>query len=395
MINSVPQKNFIIEALGCNQAFLSQFCKRISPLINKEIDYVLSMDFASEYHKPDKIMPDLLIFHLDELTIDALNQLIAMPLSSRPVMLVIAEEGTQKYMRLSMQAGARDFLSHPFDDTELVQSINKIIFDLVRRQQKGILTTVMNAKGGSGGSFIACNLAHITSVLSELSTVLLDLDLQFGVQSLNLNVSPDHTIVDAIQNAELLDNHALKGYMSVYKSGLHLLTAKQEQLVLPGEISTHNLELLLTLITNKYERIFIDLPRLIDPLSATILQRSDQIIIIVQQSMAHLRDANRLSHILIDDFNISTENILIVINRYNPNSNLTLNDIENTLKLKVLSTIPNDYVKVSNSTDLGISLYDFSRNSAITEALISLTKLLKIELTDTSEKSFFKKLFNF
>lgn len=395
MINSPRKINFIIEALGSNQAKLSQFCKQISPLLNKDITYILAIDFAREYNKPDKLMPDLLIIQLDDLTIDALNQLIAMPFSARPALLVITEDNDKKYMRLAMQAGARDFLSHPYDKSELVQSINKITFELIRSQNKGVLTTVINAKGGSGGSYIVSNLAHITNKLSKLTSVLLDFDLQFGTQALNFDLSPEHSIVDAIQNAQQLDNDALKGYLSVHKSGVHLLTAKSEQVILPGEISTQDLDIFLTLITNTYDRVFIETPRLIDPVSATLLHRSDQIIVIVQQSMTYLRDANRLIHILIDDFNIATENILIVVNRYNSQNSITLNDIEKTLSLKVICVIPNDYENVSSSINLGIPLYEFSPKAAITNALISLTKTLNIELPESSEKGFLKKLFNF
>ena len=298
-------------------------------------------------------------------------------------------------MRLAMQAGARDFFTSPVDNQELHKSINQIIFDLRRgRSKQGTLTTVMNAKGGSGGSFIACNLAHIASALSDSSVVLMDFDLQFGAQSLNLDIKPQHTIVEALNDVTQLDFDAIDGYMALHKSGLRLLSTVHEQVVLPGEIDVENLDQLLTLAISHYDRIFIDLPRQIDPLSAAILERSDQIVIIVQQSLAHMRDAKRLTRILKTEFNIAEKNILIVVNRYDANSSIQLNDMQATIEASVLYKIPNDYDKVAQSTNLGIPLYDYAPNAAITKAMIALAESLNVAIRDEfKEKGLFKKLF--
>ena len=393
------QKDAIsIQILGSSQSKLEQQRSQISSLINKEITTLLYNNStpAPLYLYKDKKPPDLLIFLLDIITIEALSQLTALPTASRPVLLVIAADNDKEKMRLAMQAGARDFFTSPVDNQELHKSLNKIIFDLRRgRSHQGTLTTVINAKGGSGGSFITCNLAHLASALSGSSVVLMDFDLQFGTQSLNLDIKPQHTIVEALNDVTQLDFDAIDGYMSLHKSGLRLLSTSYEQVVLPGEIIVENLDQLLTLVISHYDQIFIDLPRYIDPLSATILERSDKIIIIVQQTLSHMRDAKRLTRILKAEFNIAEKNILIVVNRYQANGSLELKDIQTNLEASVLYKIPNDYDKAAKSTNLGIPIYDYARNSAITKAMISLTESLNITIRDEfKEKGFFKKLFS-
>jgi pilus assembly protein CpaE len=183
--------------------------------------------------------------------------------------------------------------------------------------------------------------------------------------------------------------------MALHKSGLRLLATTYEQLVLPGDISVESLDLLLTLINSHYDRVFIDLPRQIDPLSATILERSEQIIIVVQQSLAHMRDAKRLTQILKSEFNIAEKNILIVVNRYDANSSLDLKDIQGSVQSSVLYQIPNDYESVAQSTNLGIPLYDYAPKTPITKAMISLAESLNIPIKEEfKEKSFLKKLFH-
>lgn len=391
------QKDAIsIQILGSKQSELTQRRSQISSLINKEITTLLfEKSMPGQLYK-DKLPPDLLILLLDDQTVPALNQLTALPSSVRPALLVISPDNDNQQMRLAMQAGARDFFASPVDSQELQKSLNQIIFDLRRgRSKQGMLTTVINAKGGSGGSFIACNLAHIAATLSDSSVVLIDFDLQFGTQSLNLDIKPQHTIVEALNDVVQLDFDAIDGYMAPHKSGLRLLSTMHEQLVLPGEISVENLDQLLTLTISNYDRIFIDLPRQIDPLSATILERSDQIVIIVQQSLAHMRDAKRLTKILKSEFNIAEKNILIVVNRYDANRGLDLKDIQATIECSALFKIPNDYDKVAQSANLGIPLYEYARNSAITKAMISLVESLDVNIKDEfKEQSLFKKFFS-
>jgi len=384
-----------IQLLGSSQSRLVQYRNQIASLINKEVSTLLFDNSMPGPLYKDKKPPDLLIFLLDDITIEALNQLTALPSAIRPALLVIAADNNKELMRLAMQAGARDFFTHPVDEQDLHKSLNQIIFDLRRGQTKqGILTTVINAKGGSGASFIVCNLAHISSVLSNSSVVLMDFDLQFGTQSLNLDIKPQHTIIDALNDVIELDFDAIDGYMTLHKSGLRLLTTTPEQLILPNEVSVENIDQLLTLALSHYNRVFIDLPRYINHLSATLLERSDQIVIVIQQTLIHMRDAKRLTRILKSEFNIAEKNILIVVNRYNANSSLGLNDIQTALESSAIYKIPNDYDPVTHSINLGIPLYDYARNSAITKAMISLAKSLNVPIRDEfKEKGFLKRLF--
>jgi pilus assembly protein CpaE len=255
---------------------------------------------------------------------------------------------------------------------------------------------VINAKGGSGASFIACNLAHIASVLSDADAdiVLVDFDLQFGTQSLNLDVKPLHTIVEALNDIDKLDFDAINGYMTPYKSGLSLLSTQPEQLILPGEINAENGDKLLTLLTSHYDHIFIDLPRYIDALFAIVLERSDQIIIIIQLTVAHVHDAKRLINILKSEFNISAKNILIVVNRYDANSHIDLDDVKSTLQSSNVYMVPTDFNNALQSSNLGIPIYDYARNSPITRSLTLLLKALNVTIKENSNyKTLFKNLF--
>ncbi|WP_305907147.1 AAA family ATPase [Methylomarinum sp. Ch1-1] len=345
----------------------------------------------------DRELPKILILLLDEATLPVLYELTALPSITRPMLLIISAKNDNHQMRLAMQAGARDFFTDPVDSDELHKALEQIIHDCQRTgAKKGTLTTLINAKGGSGASVIACNLAHIASIASDESVVLMDMDFQFGTQSLNLDLHPQHTVVEALTEINDLDFDAIDGYMTRTQSGLRLLSTLQQQIVLPGDIPVENLDKMLSLCAERYNRVFIDLPRHIDLLTASVLDKSDQIAIVIQQSLAHLRDAKRLVQILKLELNVSDKNIIIVVNRFNPKANLQIKDIKSTLNCSRVYLIPNDYDRVANACNLGVPLFDYSPKAPITRAMIKLASHLDVDIKEKyKEHSFFKRLVSF
>lgn len=385
-----------IQIVGSDIAALDQQSSVISSLVDNEVSVRLIDEKSNTIHLSPSNSPDILVFLLEQNNVPALQYLSSLPKSIRPALLVIASISDNQLMRLAMQAGARDFFVEPVDDTELQRVLKKLVSDCqyVGDGTPGTLTTVINAKGGSGGSVIACNLAHVAAVTSDANVVLIDMDLQFGTQSLMLDLRPEHTIIEALDDVNELDFVAIDGYMVKHNSELRLLSMLDEHIVLPGEVSVESLNKLLALTMNNYDRIFVDLPRLIDPISAAILDKSEQVLIIVQQNLANMRDAKRLIKILKSEFGVLEKDILVVVNRYNENSGLDLKNIESTLEISNVTTVPNDYERVAAATNLGQPLLDYARNADITHSLIDLAVQLNVNVAEEFRKQgFFKSLF--
>lgn len=390
-------KEFIsIQIIGCNHKTLSLQCSLYSSLVNKQITPRIINTENPALTFSDNELPDILLLLLDKDGISTLEYLSSLPSNQRPALIVITSSNDNQLMRLAMQAGARDFFTDPVNQDEIKHCLVSLFAEYLQtgRENKGVLTTIINAKGGSGASLIACNLAHIASTVSKSSNVLMDMDLQFGTQSLLLDLKPEHTVVEVLKDIKDIDFFAIEGYMAKHKSGLRLLSTLNEQIVLPGEIAVENLETLLELSLGNYDNVFVDLPRLIDPLSVSILDKSDHIIIVVQQTLAHMRDAKRLIKVLKGELSIAEKNIIVVVNRFDGDSSLTLKDIQTALECSDPFKIPNDYDKVATSTNLGIPLLDYAKKSPITLSLINLVEILGIEVSDHyKNKSFLKKLF--
>jgi pilus assembly protein CpaE len=326
-------------------------------------------------------LPDAMILALSGAWEDELRLLMQRPANERPPLLLIGPQGNTRVMRLAMQAGARDFFVHPVAESELLDALGRLIQDKQHSAEadRGRITAVINAKGGSGGSLVSCNMAHILRVLGGLRVALVDIDLQFGALAQYFDLTPNNGLLQAIDALETLDGVALEAYMLKHHSGLHLLGMAHEGLVLPGaeEIphAEDRLGRLLELLRQRYQHIVMDLPRQIDPFTGVVLHHAEQVVIILQQTLAHIRDAQRLL-MYLHELSVPLNRIQVVINRYDKKIPVTAENIENALNMKTMLRLPNDFQQASESVNLGIPLYDHDKNAAITRALIELAEKL-------------------
>lgn len=317
---------------------------------------------------------DIHIAVLGEAWLQELDTLATSAASRRPPMIAVGPEGDVRVLRKAMQAGARDYLSLPVSGVELRHCLEQISRELGQRTggSKHMLTAVINAKGGTGASFIATNLAHTLAAPLRQRTALIDLDLQFGAQHLCLDLEPRSNLYAALNSVERLDRMALEGYMTRHASGLRLLASVTDQLVLPWELSGARLAELLAIARRSYSHVVVDLPREIDPLTSTVLERADRILLVVQQSLIHIRDARRMMGILTRDLAIAPDQVRVLINRHDAKTNVSVKDVTQALKVDNPICVPNDFRRVSDAINLGVPVQDSAPSSSVAKAILEM-----------------------
>lgn len=323
-------------------------------------------------------MPDMLIFWVGQNWELELTELLALESSKRPPLMICADHDDPHLMRLAMKVGAVDFLIPPIVADEMIAAIYAVHDELKKNYASttGVITGVMNSKGGSGASFIACNIADLMTQSSNLNVALVGLDIQFGSLSGYLDMKAKYGLLEALENIENVDSAALKGYMMQHASGLHLLDTNPRDLVLPEDIDTDSLSLLMDLLAHNYDQVVIDLPRHINTVTSTVIDRTDKLLIVVQQGIPYLHDAKRILEILQRDLGISDDTITIVVNRYESSHELTLEIISKALKHDNILTIPNSFDYVSESINGGTPLYTVRKRANITKALLLMQEKL-------------------
>ena len=321
---------------------------------------------------------DLLVIEADAKSVIGLPTWVESMGHRPPAMIVIGASDDSIMMRHAMHAGAKDYLAEPLDPDELLAAVLHVISHVEHEEEdegdRGRLTAVINAKGGSGASVIASNLAHILCAFMDRETALIDMDLQFGALPLSFDLESRDSLLDVIGAIEQLDPVALRGYMTRHQSDLEILGSMSEQLVMPWEVSGEDIRRLLDLSVHTYDHVVVDLPREINPVSGVVLSTADRILLVMQQSFAHLRDAKRMSELLTTYLGVPSHKISIVMNRHTDRNPITVDDVRDAVHPSEIMFIPNDYVSVTDSMNVGVPLYQKAKNAPITRSLCRIAE---------------------
>jgi len=380
-MNKITENKINLVLIGTDELAIKKQLSILSyaeNIKNKVICNKAIIDSINKYAQDEN---NIVIINLTENGLKEL-QVLNNVAGKKASIIIIGDQKNIELLSLAIRAGVKDFIDYKNYEEKLngvFVNIKKNITNIHNNNTKR-LNAVINAKGGSGASFIASNVAYILSKETDAKVALVDLDLQFGAVGLNFDRVPKYTIMDALNATEDLDSVSLEAYMSKYNDNLSLLLPSPSDILLPGEINVSSLKGVLELLQINYSQIVIDLPRLIDPVSSMIMEQADQITLVIQQSLAQFRDGRRLVQILNKDLDIPLDRISIVANRYDPKNSLRIDDLKNLVNHDKVYIIANDFERVANASNLGVPLYESSTNSKIAHDLKELAKILgKVE----------------
>lgn len=324
------------------------------------------------HDQPDS--PDALILVVEAGDVGVLSALGTRPAGQWPPVLVIGPGNDTSLIRSAMRAGARDFLETPVAASDLGDFITGVRRDHAQAAAAGQskLTAIINAKGGSGGSMVAANLARLLAESPKRRTVLMYLDVQFGALPAYFNLEPVNGLVQALECVDSLDPVALKAYVLSHASRLDLIASTPGDLILASDIQEQQVEHLLRVLAEAYDDIVVDLPRWISESVAAVLERADRVLVVMQQSVVHLRDAQRMIRIMERELGVPAERITVIVNRFDKRDAITLADIREALAPVGVVSLPNDFRRVTESINLGSPLLDLAPRATLTRELRDL-----------------------
>lgn len=331
---------------------------------------------------PDSF-PDLFIFSQDEHWQDtsSTRQFLSAFDKVIPPVIVIGPTNNPDLMRRAIEVGAKDYLDETVSAPELCVRVEKQL-EIIRGSKEMIdnrMIVSISPKGSSESAFLACNLAYINAVLGDWRTAALDLDFQFGSLPFYLDLDLRRSLLQAFDDSDSLDFAALEAHLTQHKSGLFVGGAVEHDISLPGEVSVDSLFQLLKLLNMAFKRVFINLPMLIDPLTSSVLERADKIIIVVEQEIIGLRSSKSLITVLRNDIEIPEDKICVVINNFQKSHQISAKDIQKTLGDAPTYILPEDAATVHESVNTGEPLYQSAPASPISKALFKLAEELNGE----------------
>jgi len=339
--------------------------------------------------------PTIMVLILDSNWKKNLEHLSVIPKKQRPEVIVIADAYYSDVMQAAMRIGVRDYISLDQAAETLLPALERVAGEVSAEFEKrsGKLISVVNSKGGSGASFIAANLAHIFADAKNKKVALIDLDLAFAPIADYFNIKTENNLTDTMQtDSEDLDLMALNGYMSVHDSGVHVLANIPGHLPLSWTTPTVNLSQLIELALSGYDYVIVDMPSHLEPHNQAVLEFSNQVLLVVQQSLMHLRDGKLLKQMIERECSVNPGNIIPVVNRFDKKSEISLTHVEKALNVNSPWLIPNDYALATQSIESGALIYELNPTAKISKALMDVVN--QFEEPEKVSKGFFKRLFS-
>ncbi|ABZ76835.1 Flp pilus assembly protein ATPase CpaE-like protein [Shewanella halifaxensis HAW-EB4] len=307
--------------------------------------------------------------------------------------ILVGHDTPQNILRLAFQYDVSDFIPSSSQSNELFSSLEKVSNRLVKNADLAPVVAIINGKAGSGASFLSASLADVVSQREGSDLALLDMDLHHGTLAHILGCDAKYSICDVLGTIEDLDEIALKSTMT--KNGnLSLLAAKPfELLTLDEEVDFNRIKELIWKYRQFYKQVILDFSRGPEDWNCDLLLNAT-ILIVTQQNIMHLRQTKDLIFQLTKNMGIASEQINLVVNRYNKNSNIKLSDIKEALGISSISTVINDYKLSNECVDLGKPLTEVARKQKIvTDVRFLADKFLPISSEqDKTGTTFWKRL---
>jgi len=253
----------------------------------------------------------------------------------------------------TMRAGVREYIERPTNTTDLLEAFVRLTATRRkpgRETSRGKVFTVVNAKGGSGATTVAVNLALALQSIHH-STALIDL-APLGHCALHLNLKPAFTVSDAIANLHRLDASLLDSFMARHDRGLQVLAGPAIPTAI--EPSASDFARLFDTIAGLFHYIVVDASSHLDSATRLCSNLSERILLIAHADVASLWSAGRVAQYLGESG--SRDRFGLVLNRYRKVAGFNEAETEAAIGAPVLWRIPNQYFAVSSAIDRGVPL---------------------------------------
>ncbi|NWG91774.1 MAG: pilus assembly protein CpaE, partial [Parvularculaceae bacterium] len=214
-----------------------------------------------------------------------------------------------------MRQGISDYIVRPKSPLQIIKSIAALYVD-PSAPPIGRTIAFVGARGGSGSSTLAHNVAWCAAEEMQTDTVILDLDLPFGTASLDFEQDPTSGLVEALSSPERLDDVLLDRLLQKHSDRLSLFTAPN-LLDRDYEIDDQAFETVIDVVRGAAPTIIIDVPHIWTGWSKRILQTADTIVITATADLAAFRNTKNLVDI-VSGARPNDAPPLLVINQFDP-----------------------------------------------------------------------------
>ncbi len=280
----------------------------------------------------------------------------------------------------AMQRGARYVLLEPINSKELHANITQIINSTAAvtlpapepQKTDGALIAVCGAKGGSGCSVTAVNLA-IALQADHKKTALIDLAFDTGDDHILLNLMPQQTIVSLCNEPEL-DQETIIYNSAEHSSGMRFFRAP-DYIGEAMQIHAEDLRRILVEMSEHFDYIIADIGYPNNSLALTALERADAVLLLMSLNITSIGRATKMLR-FFNENQIPQEKIFIVNTEFNNNKQFKPRHLENYTGKQIFAAIPANESVVEESIINGMPFILNKKRESVSKAIFDIAHKL-------------------
>jgi len=276
------------------------------------------------------VTPSLIILEDDQP--DHLDRLAEVCDPATKVVVVGAINDIHHYRAL-MAKGVADYLLCPLVPDQIVDALDRLYSDPAAPLH-GKVVSFWGARGGTGSSCLAQNVAWLIGEHLQEPVVYLDCDLSFGSSQLALGLDAHQTLADVVAHTERLDQVLVDRSLNPCGPNMRVLASPGDLRPRPA-VTVEAVDMLVDIVRRMAPVVVLDLPHVWTDWTERLLRFSTDVVMTAWPDFSSLKNAK--SYIEIEEAPLQ-----LVLNGIDAHkrTQLSAKDFEDNLGMKPVLSLP-------------------------------------------------------
>jgi pilus assembly protein CpaE len=312
----------------------------------------------------DGELPDVLLIGPHAPAPEVLTLAARLDVQCPGIAVVLMADPSPEMWQAAMRAGIRDLLAPDSDVPDIHAAVERAGRAAASRRRvlrpvneteryAGRVITIASPKGGVGKTTVSTNLAIGLTAAAPQSTVLVDLDVQFGDVASALGLTPEYTLPDAVRGPASEDTMVLKTFLTQHPSGLYAVCGSESPAA-GDTVTGEDVTRLLASLAREFRYVVVDTAPGLSEQTLAALDRASDVVMLTSMDVPGVRGLRKELDVLRELAMIPAGRH-VVMNFADPKGGLSVRDVELAIGTGVDVVLPRSS-SVPPSTNQGVPL---------------------------------------
>ena len=325
----------------------------------------------------DGELPDVLLVGPHAPAPEVLTLAARLDVQSPGIAVVLMADPSPEMWQAAMRAGIRDLIAPDAEVAEIHAAVERAGLAAAGRRRvlrptaetdryTGRVITIASPKGGVGKTTVSTNLAIGLTAAAPQSTVLVDLDVQFGDCASALGLTPEYTLPDVVHGAASEDTMVLKTFLTQHPSGLFAVCGSESPAA-GDTVSGDDVSRLLASLAREFRYVIVDTAPGLSEQTLAALDRATDVVMLTSMDVPGVRGLRKELDVL-RELTMIPAGRHVVMNFHDAKGGLSVRDVELAIGTAVDVVLPRSK-HVPASTNQGVPIIQSHRRDPMAKEM--------------------------